>query len=80
MALLALTGYLAVVVWGSVTGWPLALMILSVAYLWEAGVMLTWPTHRSRTDLDHVAVGQPFCSWVRRSCWSGSPTRWMHGR
>src|SRR5829696_771838 len=60
MALLALTGYLAVVVWGSVTGWPLALMILSVAYLWEAGVMLTWPTLRSRADLDHVAVGAPF--------------------
>jgi hypothetical protein len=60
MALLALTGYLAVVVWGSVTGWPLALMILSVAYLWEAGVMLTWPTLRSRADLDHVAVGAAF--------------------
>ena len=57
MALLALTGYLAVVVWGSVTGWPLAVMILSVAYLWEAGVMLMWPTLRSRADLDHVAVG-----------------------
>ena len=60
MALLALTGYLAVVVWGSVTGWPLALMILSMAYLWEAGVMLTWPTLRSRADLDHVAVGATF--------------------
>jgi hypothetical protein len=57
MALLALTGYLAVTVWGSVTRWPLAVMILSVAYLWEAGVMLTWPTLRSRADLDHVAVG-----------------------
>jgi hypothetical protein len=57
MALLALIGYLAVGVWGSVTGWPLAVMILSVAYLWEAGVMLTWPTLRSRADLDHVAVG-----------------------
>jgi hypothetical protein len=57
MALLALTGYLAVTVWGSVTGWPLVLMILSVAYLWEAGVMLTWPTLRSRADFDHVAVG-----------------------
>ena len=44
MALLALSGLLAVTVWGSVTGWPLAVMILSVAYLWEAGVMLTWPT------------------------------------
>jgi hypothetical protein len=39
--LLALTGYLAVLVWGSATGRPLAMMILSVAYLWEAGVMLT---------------------------------------
>jgi hypothetical protein len=57
MALLTLTGYLAVVVWGSVTGWPLSVMILSVVYLWEAGVMLTWPTLRSRADVDHVAVG-----------------------
>jgi hypothetical protein len=57
MALLALIGYLAVTVWGSVTGWPLALMILSLAYLWEAGVMLTWPTLRSRADFDHVALG-----------------------
>ncbi len=57
MALLALTGYLAVTVWGSVTGWPLSVMILSVAYLWEAGVMLMWSTLRSRADLDHVAVG-----------------------
>jgi hypothetical protein len=57
MAMLALIGYLAVVVWGSVTGWPLAVMILSVAYLWEAGVMLTWPTLRGRADFDHVAVG-----------------------
>jgi hypothetical protein len=57
MALLALTGYLAVTVWGSVTGWPLAVMILSLAYLWEAGVMLTWSTLRSRADLDHVAMG-----------------------
>ena len=60
IALLALTGYLAVTVWGSVTGWPLAVMILSLAYLWEAGVMLTWPTLRSRADLDHVAVGTAF--------------------
>jgi hypothetical protein len=57
MALLALTGYLAIVVWGSLTGWPLSVMILSVAYLWEAGVMLTWPTLRNRADVDHVAVG-----------------------
>jgi hypothetical protein len=57
MALLALTGYLAVAVWGSVTGWPLSVMILSLAYLWEAGVMLMWPTLRSRADLGHVALG-----------------------
>lgn len=57
MALLALTGYLAVTVWGSVTGWPLAVMILSVAYLWEVGVMLTWSTLRSRAHLDRVAMG-----------------------
>ena len=57
MALLALTGYLAVTVWGSMTGWPLAVMILSLAYSWEAGVMLMWSTLRSRADLDHVALG-----------------------
>jgi hypothetical protein len=57
MALLALTGYLAVTVWGSATGWPLAVMILSLAYLWEAGVMLMWSTLRSRAHLDHVAIG-----------------------
>jgi hypothetical protein len=57
MTLLALTGYLAVTAWGSVTGWPLAVMILSLAYLWEAGVMLTWSTLRSRSDLEHVAKG-----------------------
>jgi hypothetical protein len=57
MTLLALTGYLAVTVWGSVTGWPLSVMILSVVCLWEAGVMLMWSTLRSRVDLDHVASG-----------------------
>ena len=57
MALLALAGYLAVVVWGSLTGWPLAVMILSVAFLWEATVMLMWSTLRHRAELDHVAIG-----------------------
>jgi hypothetical protein len=57
MALLALIGYLAVIVWGSVTGWPFAVMILSLAYLWETGVMLMWSTLRSRADLDHVVAG-----------------------
>ena len=32
-------------------------MILSLAYSWEAGVMLMWSTLRSRADLDHVALG-----------------------
>jgi hypothetical protein len=57
MALLTLIGYLAVTVWGSVTGWPLAVMILSLAYLWEAALMLAWSTLRSRADLNHVAMG-----------------------
>jgi hypothetical protein len=57
MALLALIGYLAVTVWGSVTGWPLGMMILSLGYLWETGVMLMWSTLRSRADLDHITVG-----------------------
>jgi hypothetical protein len=47
---------LAVTVWGSKTGWPLAVMILYLAYLWEAGVMLMWSTLRSRAGLDHVAL------------------------
>jgi hypothetical protein len=57
MAVLALTGYLAVMVWGSVTRWPPALMILSMAYLWEAGMMLMWSTLRGRADLDYVVLG-----------------------
>jgi hypothetical protein len=57
MALLTLAGYLAVLVWGSVTGWPLAVMILSLGYLWEAAVMIMWSTLRSRADLNHVAMG-----------------------
>jgi hypothetical protein len=57
MALLALIGYLAVAVGGSVTGWPVAVMILSLGYLWETAVMLTWSTLRSRADLGHVAMG-----------------------
>jgi hypothetical protein len=57
MAMLALLGYLAVTAWGSVTGWPVAVMILSLVYLWEAGVMLLWSTLRSRAELDHVAIG-----------------------
>jgi hypothetical protein len=32
-------------------------MILSLAYLWETGVMLMWSTFRSRAHLDHVAMG-----------------------
>jgi hypothetical protein len=31
MDLLALTGYLMIVIWGSVTGWHFALMILSAS-------------------------------------------------
>jgi hypothetical protein len=75
VALLALSGYVAVVVWGSVTGWPLSLMILSMVYLWEAGVMLTWPTLRNRADVDRVAVGAA-CLLVGAAFWLlgvGSP-------
>jgi hypothetical protein len=32
-------------------------MILSLAYLWEAGMMLTWSTLRGCADLDHVVLG-----------------------
>jgi hypothetical protein len=35
----------------------LAVMILSLGYLWEAGVMLMWSTLRSRANLGHVVVG-----------------------
>jgi len=52
---------LAVKVWGSKTGWPLAVMILSLAYLWEAGVMLMLSTLRSRAGLDHVASAVSAC-------------------
>ena len=79
MALLALTGYLAVTVWGSVTGWPLPVMILSLAYLWEAGVMLLWSTLRSRADLDHVAVGTACLLVGSALLLLGSRARWMHG-
>src|SRR5215211_3478524 len=71
---------LAVKVWGSKTGWPLAVMILSLAYLWEAGVMLMLSTLRSRADFDHVAVGTECLLVGRRSCCSGSRTRRTHGR
>jgi uncharacterized membrane protein HdeD (DUF308 family) len=57
LASLALLGYLAVAVWGSITGWPLLVMILSVAFLWGAGVLLMWSTLRSRRDLEGVAFG-----------------------
>jgi hypothetical protein len=67
MALLALTGYLVIIVWGSVTGWPFVVMILSLAYLWETGVMLMWSTLRSRADLDHVAAGT-VCLLVSSTC------------
>ena len=42
LALLALAGYIMVAVWGSLTAWPLAVMILSVAFLWGAGVGRAW--------------------------------------
>jgi hypothetical protein len=67
MALLALIGYLVIIVWGSVTGWPVAVMILSLAYLWETGVMLMWSTLRSRADLDHVVAGT-VCLLVSSTC------------
>ena len=79
MALLALTGYLAVTVWGSMTGWPLSVMILSLAYLWEAGVMLMWSTLQVARTSTMSPWGQPVCLWVRRSYCSGSQTHWMHG-
>jgi hypothetical protein len=71
MALLALTGCLAVTVWGSVTLWPLTVMILSLAYLWEAGAMLMWSTLRSRAESTMSSWGRPVGLWVRRSCCSG---------
>ena len=71
MALLALTGYLAVTVWGSMTGWPLAVMILSLAYSWEAGVMLMWSTFEVARSSTMSCWGQPVGLWVRRSCCSG---------
>ena len=46
----------------------LDVMILLVAYLLEAGVMLTWSTLQSRADLDHVAVGT-VCLLVGSRSW-----------
>jgi hypothetical protein len=46
---------------------PLAVMILSLAYLWETGVMLMWPTLRSRQCSTMSPWGQSVCLWVRRS-------------
>ena len=80
MALLALTGYLAVEVWGSVIGWPLSVMILSLAYLWEAGVMLMWSTLRSRADIDQVVLGTACLLLGLAFVLLGSRTRWMRGR
>jgi hypothetical protein len=71
MALLALTGCLAVTVWGSVTGGPLAVMILSLAYLWEAGVILMRSTFEIARSSTMSSWGQPVGLWVRRSCCSG---------
>ena len=68
MAVLALTGYLAITVWGSVTGWPLAVMSLSVAYLWETGVMLMWSTPEVARTSTMSPWGQSVC-WGSRSCW-----------
>jgi hypothetical protein len=55
--LLALTGYLVIVISESVTRWPFAVMILSRTYHWETGVMLMWSTLLSRADLEKVAAG-----------------------
>ena len=57
MALLALTGYLVIVISESVTRWSFAVMILSRAYHWETGVMLMWSTLLNRADLEKVAAG-----------------------
>jgi hypothetical protein len=40
LAILALAGYLGTAVWGAAARWPIAVMILSVMFLWGAGVPL----------------------------------------
>jgi hypothetical protein len=57
LAFIALAAYLAVAVWGSLTEWPTAVMILSVAFLWGAGSVLMWSTLRSQIQLGLVANG-----------------------
>jgi hypothetical protein len=57
LAFIALAAYLAVAVWGSLTEWPTAVMILSVAFLWGAGIVLMWSTLRSQIQLGLVANG-----------------------
>jgi hypothetical protein len=73
LALLALFGYLAVALWGWMTRWPLPVMILSVAFLWGAGVLLMWSTLRSRAALDKVALGTA-CLLVGSAVLVGSGT------
>jgi hypothetical protein len=58
MALLALAAYLGVAVWGSLTKWPPTLaMVLSVAFLWGAGVLLIWTTLLSSRHISEVGLG-----------------------
>jgi hypothetical protein len=58
MALLALASYLGVAVWGSLTKWPPTLaMVLSVAFLWGAGVLLIWTTLLSSRHISEVGLG-----------------------
>jgi hypothetical protein len=57
VAFIALIAYLAVALWGSLTKGPTLVMILSVAFLWGAGVVLMWSTLRSRRRIGEVAIG-----------------------
>ena len=73
MTLLALTGYLAVTVWGSVTRWPLSVMILSVVCLMFGIAALPGGIAALLDDGPwwgrfYSARSQP-CCWGSRSCW-----------
>jgi hypothetical protein len=57
VALLALAAYVAVATWGWLTNWSIRLMILSVGFLWAAGVVLMWSTLKRRRTLSLIAIG-----------------------
>jgi hypothetical protein len=57
LAFLALAAYLAVAIWGPAAEGPTPVMILSIVFLWGAGVVLIWSTLLSRRRIGEIAIG-----------------------